>query len=72
MRINDMKNDDIADKAIKSGQFVLSNEDGCSKCNNLYYDIDKRQHVCRINYRQTQPFNPPCLFFSRIFQGFGE
>lgn len=61
-----------AEDAVKSGQFVLSNEDGCRNCNNLCYDLDTRHHVCRLNYRPVQPFTPPCLFFSRILQGFGE
>lgn len=63
---------DEAKAAIKSGQFAFSNEDGCSRCNHLCADLDTRHHVCGLNYRPVQPFNPPCLFFSRILQGFGE
>lgn len=67
-----IKSREEANDAIKSGQFAFSNEDGCSKCNNLCYDLDMRHHVCRLNYRPVQHFTPPCLFFSRILQGFGE
>lgn len=54
------------------GQFVTSDQDGCSKCNALHYDLDMRQTVCGLNYRPVEPYNPPCLFFDRILQGFGE
>lgn len=60
---------------MNSGEFVYSDQDGCSKCNHMGCDVLRpsgAREICLLNYRPTKPYSPPCLFFDRILQGFGE